>query len=127
MPGPNHKAPEKPKNLGHSAKLFIKSLGKYRLALIIICLLAAIATFLTIFGPKILGNMTTTAVTSLTTTGQIDWVPIASSAITLIILYIISAIISYIQGYILTIVSSKYIAGLRSKILDKISRLPIAY
>ncbi|MBR0403120.1 ABC transporter ATP-binding protein [Candidatus Saccharibacteria bacterium] len=127
MPGPNHKAPEKPKNLGHSAKLFIKSLGKYRLALIITCLLAAIATFLTIFGPKILGNMTTTAVTSLTTTGQIDWAPIASSAITLIILYIISAIISYIQGYILTIVSSKYIAGLRSKILDKISRLPIAY
>ena len=127
MPGPSRKAVEKPKNLGHSAKLFVKSLGKYRLPLIIICLLASVATFLTIFGPRILGDMTTSAVASLTATGHIDWAPIASSAITLIILYIISAIISYIQGYILTIVSSKYIAGLRSQIIDKISRLSISY
>ena len=42
-------------------------------------------------------------------------------------LFVASAILNYAQAYILTIVSAKYTRDLRNQIIDKISRLPIAY
>ncbi len=126
MPGPV-KAPEKPKNLKSSAGKFLKSLKPYKWPFIVICILAAIATALTIFGPKILGSMTTSAVESLSKNGEIDWNPIVSALISLIVLYVASAIISYIEGFIQSIVSARYAKALREQVLVKISKLPISY
>lgn len=105
----------------------LKSLRPWLIPIIFIIILAIISVVLTIFGPKILGSMTTDAVTSLTTTGAIDWDPIARSALLLVALYVASAIISYIQGYILAIVTAHYTKKLRAEIINKISRLPISY
>lgn len=127
MPAPQKNKTAKPKNLKKSAVVFLSSLKKYRVALAIICVLAALSTGLTIFGPKILGNMTTSALESMSTTGQINWEPVTNSAITLLLLYIVSAVLSYIQEFILTIVAAKYTAGLRTQILEKINRLPMSY
>ena len=127
MPGPNRPKIAKPKNLKKSASRFLASLKKHRLSLLIICILAAISTALTIFGPKILGNMTTSALESIMSTGKINWEPIINSAITLLLLYIISAVISYIQEFILAIISARYTAHLRSQILEKINHLPMSY
>ncbi len=127
MPGPNRNVVQKPKNLKRSAGQFLKSLGSYKWSFLVICILAAIATALTIFGPKILGSMTTSAVESLSNTGQIDWQPIVSALISLIVLYVASAIISYIEGFIQSIVSARYAKKLRESILIKISKLPMSY
>ena len=126
MPRPNKPA-AKPKDMKRSAKLLLLSIRPYRLALIIVCIFAIASTALTIFGPKILGNMTTSAVTSLSETHSIDWPPIINLAILLIVLYLVSAIISYIQNYIISIVSAKYSGSLRTKMIEKISKLPISY
>ena len=127
MPRPNKTAGAKPKNLKLSAEQFLASLKPWRIPLIIIVILSIISTALTIFGPKLLGNMTTSATTSLATTGSIDWGPIISILITLIVLYVSSAIIGYFQEFLLAGISAKYTAGLRQQILEKISRLPISY
>ena len=122
------KAPStKPRNFVTAFKRFLGSIKRWRVAFIITIILSAFATALTIFGPKLLGNVTTIAVTTLQDTGAIDWAPIISIVITLIVLYVASAIISYIQGIILAIVSARYTSYLREQIIAKISRLPISY
>ena len=127
MPGPSSIKIAKPKDTKGSIRRFLASIKRWRVALIAVCILAIISTALTIFGPKILGNMTTSAITSITQSGAIDWEPIINSAITLIILYVSSAAISYIQEFILAYASAKYTNVLRSEVLDKISRLPMSY
>lgn len=141
MPRPNH-AVEKPKSLGLAAKVFLKSLGPWLIPIIISIILAIAATVCSIFGPDLLGQMTNTAVEDYTGAimanggnlpsaeqlgDAINWGKIGSIAITLIILYIISAILNYVQGAILSVVSAHYAKKMRSAIIDKISRLPISY
>ena len=120
-------ASAKPKNFGVALKRFLASIKRWRVAFLLVIVLSATATGLTIFGPKLLGNITTIAVTSLQDAGVIDWQPIIQIVITLIILFIISAVISYVQGIILTIISARYTNSLREQIVAKISRLPIGY
>jgi len=105
-------------------------------------ILAIAATICSIFGPKILGQMTNTAVEDYQAAvsradGQmptpeqlndaLNWEKIGWSAITLIILYVISAVLNYVQGVILSVVSAHYARKMRSEIIAKIARLPISY
>ena len=126
MPTP-HKTVDRPKNLKVSAKIFLKSLKPYRLPIIVAIIFAVGSTILSIFGPRILGQMTTDAMNSFTTSHTIDWTPITSSIITLIILYSLSGLFGYLEGIILGRVAAKYSQATRFKILEKINRLPISY
>ena len=81
---------QKPKSMKKSFKVFAKSLKPWGVALIVAVLLAGVAAVLSIFGPKILGNITTEAVNSYVTTGSINWDSIGKSALLLLILFIIS-------------------------------------
>ena len=58
---------------------------------------------------------------------SLDWAELGQKAILIIALFCASALLNYAQAYILAIVSARYTKELREKILDKISRLPIAY
>ncbi len=128
MPKPRMKA-DKPKNIKTATLQLIRALKPWRLSVIFACVFAAGSTALAIFGPNILGNMTTDAVNSLTSSPdhQINWGPIIGSAITLIILYVVSGIFGYLESYLIGRATAKLGQDLRSKILDKISRLPISY
>lgn len=114
----------KPKNMGASFKIFLKSIRKYRLGIWSSVLLTVGSAILGLFIPKILGEMTTIAVNSYP---DLDWNALGSKAILAISLFVGSAILNYIQAYILAVVSARYTKELRENILDKISRLPIAY
>ena len=126
MPRPSD-APAKPRDFNHALKRFLGSIKRWRALLIVTIMLSAIATALTIFGPKLLGNITTIAITSLQDDGAIAWQPIIQIVWTLIGLFVASAIISYVQGIILAIVSARYTNYLREQVIVKISRLPIGY
>lgn len=119
---------EKPKNAMRAAKNLIKALKPWRAVVIFACIFAAGSTALAIFGPTILGNMTTEAMTSITgPEHQINWGPIAGALVTLIILYVISSIFDYLEHYLIGRATAKLGQNLRSRILEKISKLPIAY
>lgn len=122
----HHGIPEsgKPKKMGESFKIFLKSIKKYRFAIVISILLTISSAILGLFIPKILGDMTTIAVNSYP---DLNWGALGGKAILVIILFLASAVLNYAQAYILAVVSAKYTAELREKILDKISRLPISY
>ncbi|MBQ9017433.1 ABC transporter ATP-binding protein [Candidatus Saccharibacteria bacterium] len=120
---------EKPKNIKAATVRLVRALKPWRASVIAACIFAAGSTALAIFGPSILGNMTTDAVASLSTSPdhQIDWPPIVSSVVTLIILYIVSGLFSYLENYLIGRATAKLGQDLRSKLLAKISRLPISY
>ena len=58
---------------------------------------------------------------------KIDMDKVKNIALLLTILYIVSALFSYIQSYSLTIVSNNFAKSLRTKISTKINKLPLKY
>ena len=120
MPGPmrgmrggSGNAPHaKPKDFKKTTRKLIKQyLSKYKIALIIVILFAVGSTIFSIVGPKILGNATTEIfngiVDKMSGGNGIDFGKIGSIAISLIVLYIVSALFSFIQGFTMTSVSQK--------------------
>lgn len=117
----------KPKNFGKVFKRFVGDLKTWRVLIIASMILTAISVVLSLFGPMILGQITTEAVNSFSETGEIAWGVITSLIITLVVLYVVSAVLGYIQGVMLSVATEKYGRKLRDEIIMKISRLPISY
>lgn len=105
-------------------KIFLVSIKKYRGWVILSILLAMGSALLSIFIPKILGDMTNIAVNSYP---NIDFGNVIGKVWIVIDLFVGSAILNYAQAYILTVVSAKYTRDLRNEIINKIARLPISY
>ena len=123
---------EKPKDFKKTTKKLIKSyLAKYKIAIIVVILFAIGSTIFTIVGPKILGNATTEIfngiVSKISGGSGIDFGKIGQIALTLIGLYIVSALFSFIQGFMMTGVSQKITYKLRNDIAVKINKLPMKY
>lgn len=117
----------KPKNFKTSLKLFFGSLKQHKFALLLPLLLAVAGNLLTLLGPKILGNMTNSAVDSVTKTGALDLDFLKAAAFQLLVLYGIVALLSYFESLLLARLTAFYTKDLREKIIDKLSRLPISY
>ena len=138
MPGPMGR-PGKPgqtiikaKNFkGTTKKLAKNYLSKFKIRLLIVLIFAIGSTVFTIVGPKILGNATTeifAGVVSKFSGGVgIDFGKIATILFTLLTLYIVSAIFSFIQGFTMTSVVQKLTYNLRNELAQKINKLPMKY
>ena len=112
-------------------KLISNYLSKYKLALIIVFIFAIGSTIFTIVGPKILGNATTEIfnglVSKLSGGDGIDFGKIGKILLTLLALYVVSALFSFIQGFTMTGIAQKITYKLRNDIAEKINRLPMDY
>ena len=122
----------KAKDFKKTTKKLIKNyLAKYKIAIIIVIIFAIGSTIFTIVGPKILGNATTEIfnglVSKISGGSGIDFGKIGQIALTLITLYIISALFSFIQGFTMTSVAQKLTYKLRNDIAVKINKLPMNY
>ena len=114
----------KPKNSKAAWKNFWASIKHYRGWILASVIFAVASAIVGIFIPKILGDMTNLAVS---TYPDIDFTEIGQDATVVIALFLVSATLHYLQAFILGIVSAKYTADLRTLIINKIGRLPIAY
>lgn len=93
---------------------------------IIIALCCAIGgTVFTIIGPDRLKEITDLITEGLMT--GIDLDAIGRIAITLTIMYSLSLILSYSQGFIMATVTQRVSKSLRTKIFEKINKLPLRY
>ena len=123
---------DKPKDFKLTTKKLVSTyLAKYRISLIIVFIFAIGSTIFTIVGPKILGNATTEVfngiVSKMSGGSGINFAKIAQILITLLVLYVISAIFSFVQGFTMTGVSQKVTYKLRVDISEKINKLPMKY
>ena len=122
---------EKPKNFKSSIKKLIQYIAKYKIEIIVVMLFAACSTVFTVVGPKILGKATTTLTEGLMAkiqrTGSIDFGKIGSILLFVLGLYLLSAIFSFVQGWIMTGITQKVCYQLRKEISEKINRMPMKY
>ena len=138
MPGPmgggpgGHHATAKAKDFKGTTKKLIKGyLGKYKIKLLIVAIFAIASTIFTIVGPKVLGNATTEIyngiISKISGGSGIDFEKLAKILLTVLSLYIISGVCSFIQGYTMSGVSQKVAYKLRQDLSIKINKLPMKY
>lgn len=122
---------EKPKDLKKSIKQLAQYIGKYKIAIFIVMICAACSTVFSVAGPKILGKATTALSEGLMEkirgTGSIDFARIGTILLFVLGLYLMSALFSFIQGWIMTGVTQKVCYQLRKEISEKINRMPMKY
>ena len=122
---------EKPKDLKKSIKQLAQYIGKYKIAIFIVMICAACSTVFNVAGPTILGKATTALSEGLMEkirgTGSIDFARIGTILLFVLGLYLMSALFSFIQGWIMTGVTQKVCYQLRKEISEKINRMPMKY
>lgn len=125
MPG------EKAKDFKGTFAKLLRYMGRYKLALIAVMIFAAGSTVFTIIGPKVLAKATTELFNGMMAkfagTGGIDFGRIGQILILLLVLYGVSALLSFVQGLVMTEVSQKLCYRFRREISEKINRMPMAY
>ena len=130
--GPGMGSVSKAKDFKGTLKKLIKYLATYKVSLILVIIFAIGSAIFSIIGPKILGQAITEIFNGLVgkvmgTTAGINFGKIAGILLTLLGLYIISSLFSYIQGFIMSGVNQKVTFNLREEISHKMHKLPLSY
>ena len=115
----------KRKNSEKSLGKLITYCKKYIPVIVIALMSAVIWTVLSLIGPDKLSEMTDIITAGIMT--SIDLEKITSIGLTLVAIYVVSAILTFAQGYIMATVTQKVSKGLRSDISKKINKLPMSY
>ena len=125
MPG------EKAKDFKGTMGKLLTYLKKFLPSIVLVLVCAAASTVFSIFGPKVLGQATTKLfeglIAMLTGTGSIDFAAIGQVLLFLACLYLISALLTYVQGWIMAGVATDLSYSMRKDISEKIDRMPLAY
>ena len=124
MPRPNG-AGEKPHDLKKAVSRLLKYAKSFIPAVAAAAACAIIGTIFNLIGPDKISDITDLITEGLT--GSIDLDAIISIATLLIVLYGTGAILSYIQGFIMTTVTQRLTNRMRSDISIKINKLPLKY
>ena len=116
---------EKSKNFGKSWKRLIAYCKPFMPAILISLIFASVSTIGTIIGPDKLKEMTNLIMAGMTSVINLD--EIFKIAVFLVIVYLASAVLNYIQGVIMSIATQKLSQSLRTSIASKINRMPLGF
>ena len=122
---------EKAKDFQGAMKKLMGYMEKYRVRLFLMLIFAIGGTIFSIIGPTILGDATTEIfnglVAKINGTGGIDFGKVGQILLFLLGLYVLSACLSFIQGFIMSGISNDVTYSLRQDISEKIHRMPLKY
>lgn len=133
--GPGHmRMPvQKPKNFRKTLHRLMGYLRPHGAVLIAVLIAAILSTIFTIIGPKLMGNATTKLFEGMMLKikgvpgAHIDFDYIWGIVVTLVILYILSSLFTFIMQYLMSGVSQKMVYTLRKQVNEKLARLPVDY
>ncbi len=124
-------AGEKAKDFKGTMGKLIRYMGSFKIQMIFVAIFAVGGTVFNIVGPKILGKATTEIFNGLVSKvsggSGMDFGKIGQILLFTLGLYVVSAVLSFIQGLIMTGVSQKTTYRLRKEISEKINRMPMSY
>lgn len=123
--GPGPKIAEKPKNFKNSMLKLIDYMRPFMPLMIVAIILALLSSVFAIIGPNKISDITDLITEGIM--GKVNLKKITNIAIFLGILYSLSAIFNFIQGYIMATVANKFSMNLRKNISLKINKLPLKY
>ena len=125
MPG------EKAKDFKGTTRKILSYVGRYKIAIVLVMICAVMGTIFNIVGPKVLSKATTEIFNGLVSKvsggAGIDFHKIGVILLILLGLYCVSALFSFIQGFIMSGISQKLSFRMRKEISEKINRMPLAY
>lgn len=135
MPRHGHMGPgsanEKAKDFKGTLKKLLHYMSVFKVQMAFIVIFAICGTVFDIVGPKILGKATTEIYNGLVSKvsggSGMDFGRIRQILLMTLGLYLVSALCSFIQGYLMTGVSQKTTYRLRKEISEKINRMPMNY
>ena len=135
MPRHGHMGPggtsEKAKDFKGTLKKLLHYMSAFKIQMAFIVVFAICGTVFNIVGPKILGKATTEIfhglVSKVSGGSGMNFEKIGQILLMTLGLYLISALCSFIQGYLMTGVSQKTTYRLRKEISEKINRMPMDY
>lgn len=124
---------EKAENVRWTAARFLKDImqQKWQMLIVIVCLAAS--AICTILAPKVLGNVIDQIFTGIQnalsqgTTFSVNVSSIGKILIVLLALYLMAAVLNYIPQRILASVSQRVTLSLRTRISEKLNKLPLSY
>lgn len=122
----NGPATEKAKDFKGAMKRLFHELKHFRILIIIAFILAILGSVLSIIAPNQLSNLTDEIQKGLVQPFM-DMEAIKRIALILAGLYITSAIFTFIQSIEMTNVANKFAKSLRTRISEKINKLPLRY
>lgn len=130
---------EKPKNFWGTTKRLLNYMSSRLIGLIIVLALAIISVIFQIRTPKVLGEATTEIFKGVMKGNAmqkagipmnqlpIDFDKIKQIIMTVILMYLASALFSFLQQFIMTRISQQTVYELRKELKDKMQRVPINY
>lgn len=122
---------EKAKDFSGSMKKLLNYMKRYKIRFFLMLVFAVASTVFSIWGPTILGDATTEIfkglVEKVNGMGSIDFGKVSQILIFLGGLYLLSACLNFIQGFIMTGISNDVSYSLRKDISEKINRMPMKY
>ena len=120
------RAPEKSKRgiVGVLRELFTYS-TKLRIPSVIALVFAMAGAVLTIIGPNLLSQITDLISNALG--GEIDLAAISRIGVLLLVIYVLSAVFTYVEHYIMATVTLDLSRDMRQDLSRKINRVPMSY
>ena len=123
------KPPEKPVDNRKAIKNILGLLKDHKLKLAITVTCAVLSTLFSIIAPLMIGYATTIIFDGINNilhnTGSIDFESLINTLTIVVVLYITSAVFSYLQSYLLIEISTKISYDLRERLMEKITHLPM--
>lgn len=122
--GPN-KVAEKPKDFKTAIRNLVHYLNKLFPLIVVALILSSFSSVLTIIGPNKLSDLTDEITKGLITGMNFD--AITSITIFLVVIYLVSTLLDFFQGFIMATAANKFAKSLRTQISEKINKLPLKY
>ena len=131
MPRQGKISTEKAKDFQGTMKKLFAYLKPHYFKFILIIIFAAGSTVFSIFGPKILAKATDKlsegVMAKVTNTGGFDFTAISHILFFLACIYLLSAFLNYVQGFLTSGISQRVAYDFRKAISQKMDRLPLSY
>lgn len=122
---------EKAEDFKGTFKRLAQYMATYKWSVLMVFVLSVSSAVLSIIGPKKMGGITDALIQGFTArlsgTGDIDFSLIGSLLLGLLALYAFSALLSFVQGYMMTGITQSVSYNLRKALSEKISRLPMGF
>ena len=127
MRGAREQSFDKAKDFKKALSKLFSYCKKYGWIILVALILAVAGTVLSLLGPNKVGDLSEIISNGMFAETGIDMTAITKIGLTLVVIYCLSAIFSYIQSFIMSTVTQRISKKLRGNICHKINKLPLKY
>ena len=127
MRGAREQSFDKAKDFKKALSKLFSYCKKYGWIILVALILAIAGTVLSLLGPNKVGDLSEIISNGMFAETGIDMAAITKIGLTLVVIYCLSAIFSYIQSFIMSTVTQRISKKLRGNICHKINKLPLKY